>query len=359
MAANKVDKLTPEQEAMLPIIRDEWYAHGLNTDPANREEAERGVNMVYKDAEEAEPNLYLWAKSPLAGAYAVTALVDDKFGIDQIVYKLDASVKVHGEFTIKESGSDKIEVTLKLDDKWPGRKHKYACKIQKNDAYNHIGRRIGGQYWAGYYAYFDAMDRLGLEKLDKIEGQLIVAKNANWWWALDKATVLVERPERSVSMDEEGRLHHDTDACIKYREDDGRQWGVYAHHGVRIPPGKEFIFTDPDKVTAEVILKEDNAELRRVMLEKVGYERIVDNMTLIDDDPAIGKLWRMRLPGDEDLALVDVTDPSTGRRYLLRVDPNAYGGLKTARAASASTWREPDGSMVFEKPEDYVLVAEA
>lgn len=357
--ANKVDKLTPEQEAILPVVRDEWYAHGLCTDPANRPEAERGVNMVYRDADEAKPNLYLWAMSPLAGAYGVTALVDDKFGIDHIVYKLDADKEVHGDFSIKEVSSDQIEVTLTLDDSWVASKKVYTCKVKKQDAYNHIGRRIGGQYWAGYYAYFDAMDRIGLEKLDKIEGQLIVAKNANWWWALDKATVLVDRPARAVSMDDEGRLHHDTEACIKYRSDAGVEWGVYAHHGVRIPPGKEFIFTDPDKVTADVILKEDNAELRRVMLEKVGYERILDRMKLIDDDPSIGKLWRLSLPGDEDLALVDVVDPSTGRRYLLRVDPNAYGGLKTARAASASTWRKPDGSMVYAKPEDYVLAAEA
>lgn len=354
MAANKVDKLTPEQEAILPIVRDEWYAHGLNTEPANRPEAERGINLVYKDADEIKPVMYLWAQSPLAGAYAVTALVDNKWGLDEVAAAIDSG-DFHGEIAIKESGDDKIEVTLTMDETWVGKKRKYVCKVKKQDAYNHIGRRIGGQYWAGYYAYFDAMDRLELEKLDKIEGQLIAAKSCNWWWALDKATVMVERPERAVSMDDEGRLHHDDDACIKYR--DG--WGVYAHHGVRIPPGKEFIFTHPEKVTADVILKEDNAELRRVMLEKVGYERILEKMTLVDDDPAIGKLWRLAMRDDEDLALVDVIDPSTGRRYLLRCDPNAYSGLKTARAAAASTWRNPDGSMVYSDPSEYVLAAEA
>lgn len=354
MAANKVDKLTPEQEAILPIVRDEWYAIGLSTDPANRPEAERGISKVYTDANEAQPPIAIWTLSPLAGAYCVTALVEDKFGIDKVCEGLEGSMIIHGEASVKEVGNDKIQVTLEFDDNWPLKKKKYVCRVTKQSAYNHIGRRIGGQYWAGYYAYFDAMDRIGMEELGAIEGQIIAAKNCNWWWALDKATVIVDRPDRAVSMDDEGRLHHDTEACIKYRSG----WGVYAHHGVRIPPGKEFIFTDPDKVTAEVILKEENAELRRVMLEKVGYERIIDKMTLIDEDP-IGKLWRMSMQGDEDLALFDCIDPSTGRRYLLRVDPNAYGGLKTARAAGASTWRNTDGSLVYAKPEDYVLAAEA
>lgn len=354
------DRLTPEQEAILPIVRDEWYAHGLSTEPADRPEAERGIRMVYEHAKEALPKLFLWASSPLAGAYSVTALVDNKFGIDSIAYALPDGAQVHGELHMNDADTDdKIQVTLTMSEDWPGDTRTYTAKVKKQDAYNHIGRRIGGQFWAGYYAYFDAMNRLGLEPLDAIEGQIIVAKSANWWWALDIATVIVDRPDRSVSMDDQGRLHHDDDAVIKYRDDDGKFWGIYAHHGVRIPPGKEFIFTDPDQVTADVILGETNAELRRVMLEKVGYGRILDRMTLIDDDPALGKLWRMPMQNDEDLALFDCVDPSTGRQYLLRVDPDAYGGLKTARQASASTWRHPDGTMVFDSADDYLLAGEA
>ena len=45
----------------------------------------------------------------------------------------------------------------------------------------------------------------------------------------------------------------------------------------------------------------------------------------------------------------------TYKDYFIRVSPNAYGGLKTARAAVASTWRNNDAerSLVFKNPEDY------
>jgi hypothetical protein len=43
----------------------------------------------------------------------------------------------------------------------------------------------------------------------------------------------------------------------------------------------------------------------------------------------------------------------TFKDYWIRVDPKSYAGLKTAHAAVASTWRKADGSMLFERPEDY------
>lgn len=56
---------------------------------------------------------------------------------------------------------------------------------------------------------------------------------------------------------------------------------------------------------------------------------------------------------------VDVTGPSTGQSDMLRLDPPAYGGLRTARATVASIMRRRDGSFVFEHPEDYLLATDA
>jgi hypothetical protein len=65
----KIEKLTAEQEALLPVIRDEWLSHGLSTQPANRAEAERGVRLAYEAAGLNPPMFILWAESPYAGAW--------------------------------------------------------------------------------------------------------------------------------------------------------------------------------------------------------------------------------------------------------------------------------------------------
>lgn len=118
------------------------------------------------------------------------------------------------------------------------------------------------------------------------------------------------------------------------------------------------VIEQPDTLTSTEILGEDNLEVRRAMLEIAGYERVLDAAKKVADD-SFGELFHIPQDEDEDIWLVGVTDPSTDRRYLLRCDPNAYGGLRSARAAVASTWRNPDGSLVFERPEDYVLAAES
>src|SRR5574337_1789217 len=54
-------------------------------------------------------------------------------------------------------------------------------------------------------------------------------------------------------------------------------------------------------------------------------------------------------------------EPPYSKRYMLRVDPDAYGGeaSKNVHAASASTWRNQDGSLAYSNWRDYCPVAES
>jgi hypothetical protein len=71
------------------------------------------------------------------------------------------------------------------------------------------------------------------------------------------------------------------------------------------------------------------------------------------------------VPNDEPIIMISV-DNSTAepdgsiKRYELRVQPDAYGGLASTDclAAMASTWRNPDGSLAFKKPQDYAPMVE-
>ena len=63
----KIEKLTPEQELMIPAIRDEWLDSGLSIRPANRAEAELGVKEAYDAAGMKHPQVFIWLKSPMEG----------------------------------------------------------------------------------------------------------------------------------------------------------------------------------------------------------------------------------------------------------------------------------------------------
>ncbi len=108
----------------------------------------------------------------------------------------------------------------------------------------------------------------------------------------------------------------------------------------------------PETLTANQALTEENAELRRVMLERIGPERFVAEAqpVALDADTDAGgvrRLLRVEIPNDEPLIALEVRDPSTGRQYLLRVPPH----IKTCRLAAA--WIAG-----FDDPDDYQPVME-
>ena len=82
----------------------------------------------------------------------------------------------------------------------------------------------------------------------------------------------------------------------------------------------------PESITVEDILTEENVEVRRIMLERMGYQRFFQSANAQprhqDTDPGgVRQLLVVPIPGDEQLVCLSVQDPSTGRRYLIRVPP--------------------------------------
>lgn len=111
-------------------------------------------------------------------------------------------------------------------------------------------------------------------------------------------------------------------------------WGAQVRwNGVNVTGQIAF---HPATITAQQVLHEPNAELRRVLLERMGTARFIAEAQpeVLDHDRDPGgprQLLRVAVPGDEDLVALQVQDPSTGRHYLLRVPPT----MTTCRQAAA------------------------
>ena len=142
--------------------------------------------------------------------------------------------------------------------------------------------------------------------------------------------------------------------AIDFGKDDDSN--VYAIRGVIV---ERYVVENPEKITVADIESEKNLEVRRVKIDQYGQSRYLnDSGAVVVNSDDFGVLYRKELPGDEPLMMVKVVNSTmepdgTFKDYFIRVDPNAYGGLKTARAAVASTWRNEDNSMMFETPEQY------
>jgi hypothetical protein len=109
----------------------------------------------------------------------------------------------------------------------------------------------------------------------------------------------------------------------------------------------ERVAFDPESITADEILAEPNAERRRVLLERMGYETFLGRTQaeLLDQDRDGGgmrRLFRVAMKDDEDLVCVSVLCPSTARQYVIRVPP----AVTTCHQAIA--WVAG-----FDNPDDY------
>jgi hypothetical protein len=119
--------------------------------------------------------------------------------------------------------------------------------------------------------------------------------------------------------------------------------------GVPVTPQIAFF---PETLTGPQILNERNTELRRVMIERVGFEKFLRDVQAdildIDRDPGgERRLLRVELPLDEPIVLVSLHCPSTGRQYIIRVPPT------TRSCHQAVAW-----TAGFDNPADYNPIQE-
>jgi hypothetical protein len=117
--------------------------------------------------------------------------------------------------------------------------------------------------------------------------------------------------------------------------------------GVPVTPQIAFF---PETLKGPEILAERNTELRRVMIERVGFEKFLSEVQaqVLDADRDPGgerKLIRVQLADDEPIVIVSVHCPSTSRHYLIRVPPS----MRSCRQAVAWTagYDNPDEYQPF------------
>ena len=236
----RIEKLTAGQESLLPAVRDEWLRHGLSTAPADKQAAEAGIRAAYEAAGLQPPLFIIWLASPWAGviAQAVAPEIILELLSSQVRSQVDSQVdsQVYSQVA--------SQVYSRLQNWW-----------------NHV---MYGQHWAGYYSYYDAMERLGVTGIEAIRGQQAAGRAAGWWWPYALFAVVTDRPEE-LHRDIQGRLHSPDGPAIRYR--DG--WGFHAWHGTRMPAE----LYDGD-LSLERILSEPNSEVRRCAVEMTGWDRL-------------------------------------------------------------------------------------
>ena len=372
--AEKLNRMSEEQQALLPVVRDEWIKAGLSTEPADRQKAKDGVRLAYEAAGLPPPSLFVWLRSPLEGAVGAELLshLDSVAGLVERQVREPSREQVRRFVSFKGQVSERVglevwdqiydpvyrHVLTPVRDEVDHRVRQQVDHRVRGQVMEQITRQVGdhpacnrvrrlwpagaqhGQHDAVDLGFFDLYRRLGLRRVDRLEGLMTVARAAGWWWPFRGLVLLTERP-RHLVRDGEGRLHSETGPALSYP--DG--FGVWAWHGVRV---ERDVIERPQSLEPRRISEEANVEVRRVMMERYGlgrYLRAVEATKVdeVHEPPFPGlldaRLWRMEVARDEPLCMVELVNSTlepdgSARSYVLRVPPD----VQTAHQAVAWTF---------------------
>ena len=250
-----IEKLTTEQKALIPIIRDEWIKIAFDTSPIDKQKTEGAICLTYKGYK--PPQEIFWFDNPLAAVIwivsnrkhlgeffqlnfvpdvvspyikeniidtAINARVDS--AIKQIIYK---KVFKEIEFALENfchNLSKAINKCFPYDlyekDNYEEEEEEYEFIV---DTIYNCPQGIWQIHELAYYAYFHG---IGID-CSKLITWWATAKECGCWWCFQNVAVVTPKPSE-INLDENDLLHAEGKAAVSYN---GFQ--ISAYHGTIIP----------------------------------------------------------------------------------------------------------------------------
>ncbi len=356
-------ELTEAHKALFPGYLETWGAYGAEGRPANRKRAEAGIRKAFELTGQTAPPHITWCASPFSAVSGIVELKDAasmlKLRSRSVVRNSPSRKKIRPEimwaiqqaFGVKGPVKDPSTLAKTL-----------VIRPDENPSREGFSQTLGeacyGQddsNWLCFYKFFrEEMNYI--DDTDEIMGLFEIAQSCGWWWPYrlvddsgTTATFVFAAERHSVlKHNQEDRLHCEDGPAMFFAGDGS---GVWAINGVFLP---RYIVEEPETITVKQIQKEENAEVRRVMLERFGPDRYIQEAGAQEigrDD--FGILYRIEIPDDEPLVMVKVINSTAEPRpdkdgnmvfkdYWLRV-PDTFTVPQEAIAWTFEKENTPEG----------------
>ena len=184
MSKDKViDKLTPEQEAQIPVYLERFKAIGLSTAPTNKAKAEDAVRRSYEYMNKISSSFsknpeFVWADSPMKGAILAAQFCKGNTDVTDAEIKEQAQQASYGSFEA---------------------------------------------YWVSTYAFI--AEQLPVKKDELIDIVLDIVTHCGVYWTFEDIVILTPKPSKIEMTDQV--LHSTTGLALQYPNGDG----LYAYKG--------------------------------------------------------------------------------------------------------------------------------
>ena len=288
----KIEKLTKKQEKQMIEYREKCRAWGVSCEPADLPRAKKSINFFYKKMEKKRPK-YVFCPSPLACIEAIN----------------------------KEAGRE------------------------KNPTF--VNSWLWGQmdyYWIAFYRFAEEYLKIeySAEDSESLKHWEALAQSIGWWWPYEDICFVSDRP-KAIHLNTEHQLHNSEAAAVEYR--DG--YSLYLSNGIRMP--KELILTPTNEITSKQVLTEQNVDVRRELIRKIGMPRFCELTNAVKVDTAVVEVKNGEGVSrflTYDLIDLELDGKGLKGRYLRMDNPSVKGAVhvegvpnETNTVQEAIVWR--------------------
>jgi hypothetical protein len=317
------DDLSSSRLAQLHRLQDEWLTLGTSCELADRPRAEGAITQLYWLSGMPEPD-FVWVDSPTAGDYVSVDAYDTAVELSGENRRWLQDPRLGFLATVRRE-----RLSPAIEQVWGALALSHPSAAWRRD----VLLAAAGSFTVPWVAFLDVLTDIGLVSHDREDRERLAlfvaaARSCGGWAPEPRVCFIGERPAQvrmeawTIGDIRPMRLHCPDGPAIMFRDD----FGVWAWHGTRVP---QRVIEAPERLTAADWLAEGHAEIRRVILERMGgYAKLLEGIPAVKvatDD--YGILWRIEAGyGPEPTVLVDVLNSTpepdgSFRRYLLRVPP--------------------------------------
>jgi hypothetical protein len=327
MSQTKIN-LAPEQKALIQVIREKWKAIALLTERLDRKRMTEVIEAAYRTLNHSEPEI-MFFDSPHAAVRFLGSQSQDALGKalmkevhDQLIAQLNWQLEKWDRNNELQGQIDRIPSLPRCGLE---RRLKSELKCQRYRE-NPVCESIHSGVCLCAASQMDfCISVLNLiHDRDKWTAYQLLMSEGCCIFAFEKICLVCERPTQ-LSIDSEERLHAEAEPAIEFADGFFRK---YIYHGVELP--EKYGKLHPNQWQAKWLLEEKNAEVRKLLIQEIGYGRICQELQAIElDSWAEYSLLRIDRADVEPMYLLKMTCPSTGFIHALRVPPD----ISSAREA--------------------------
>ena len=368
MSLSKIEKLTSEQEALIPVYREKWRQIALSTERLDRAKAESVIKAAYIAIGKPEPEVqfysspcvvwkslsyywqhYLGNRLRMMARLPLREIPEKKlenyelgkhlFNQSPLGYQLDSylfvDLKKQLESNLESRLNSKLELNL-LPQSLLNQLRQQSQSVL--ETYRHYSCRldfrtmmtqtislllearfcssIRPEVWACDASLLDFCFSVLNCPYDPEKWELLQALiiNCGWIYPFEKSCIVCERPIK-LSFDSQDRLHAEGKPAIQFA--DG--WGLYSYHGVTLP--EKYGAVHPREWQAQWYLQEPIPEFRQLLLEVLPPHQWQAQWILKEDNAELRRLLIQEIGYARICQELQATELDSWAEYtLLRID---------------------------------------